>query len=106
MRHQADDDGRCVVTELPVDSCSGCRGHSDPVVDQLLNEGAHREGPGWRAQPGDLAEPAPDAHPFTAMYVGDCTALSNCRIRKGDTIIATRAGTYMHSPGCPAGKGW
>lgn len=104
--HKDDGSGRCELTELPVDQCSGCRGHSDPVVDMLLNEGTHGDGPGWKRIPDGepYTEPAPDAHPFTARYHGGCTAVPGCPIRPGDQIIGTRAGTYMHAPSCPGGK--
>lgn len=104
-KHQDDGTGRCELSELLVTDCSGCRGHSDPVVDQLLGEGSHGDGPGWRMpEPEGANLPAADAHPITAKYYGWCTARRNCRIKQGDAIIATQAGGYMHAPSCPGGK--
>lgn len=104
--HKDDGTGRCEHSELLVTECAGCLGHSDPVVDQLLREGSHGDGPGRQhvAEPEGAAIPDPGAFPFVARYHGGCTASPGCPIRPGDQIIATRAGTYMHHPSCPPGK--
>lgn len=103
-RHRDDGTGRCVVTELFVTMCAGCRGHTNTAVDLLLKEGGHGDGPAWTRPEHDAAKPAPDAHAITARFHGHCTAVPGCEIWPGDAIIPTRAGTWMHDPNCPGGK--
>lgn len=103
-RHRDDGDGRCVLSDLPVESCAGCQGHTDPVVDLLLNEGDRSDRPDWKTGEGDATVPAAAAHAISAKYPGQCTAWPGCEIRRGDSIIPTRAGTWMHDPCCPGGK--
>lgn len=103
--HKDDGTGRCEHSDLLVTECAGCLGHSDPVVELLLKEGSHGDGPGWQPEDPELNNtPAHDAHPITAKYYGWCTARPHCRIKQGDAIIATQAGGYMHAPSCPGGK--